>query len=94
MDATNAWARPRLARRVRLRWDSVRRRHVLLMPEKVIVLNETAAAVLACCDGNRTTRALIAELKQRYPSAEVGDDVMAFLQEATKRGWVEWVLPG
>jgi pyrroloquinoline quinone biosynthesis protein D len=38
--------RPQLATGVRLHWDGVRSRHVLLYPEGALALNSTAADVL------------------------------------------------
>ena len=39
-------SRPRLGAHARLQWDPVREKQVLLAPERVLVLNETAAAIL------------------------------------------------
>jgi pyrroloquinoline quinone biosynthesis protein D len=67
-------ARPRLAPHVRLRFDQARQRYVLLTPEAVTVLNDTGAAVLGLCDGQRTLAEIVAALKPRYnrvPGAEV-----------------------
>ena len=45
--------RPTLASHVRYRWDAVRDQHQLVFPEGVLVLNESAAALAALCDGRR-----------------------------------------
>jgi pyrroloquinoline quinone biosynthesis protein D len=44
-------ARPRLARGVRLQIDSATGKSVLLFPEGIVELNETAQDILARCDG-------------------------------------------
>jgi pyrroloquinoline quinone biosynthesis protein D len=70
--------RPRLAPQVRLRFDAARQRHVLLTPETVTLLNDTGAAILELCDGERTVGEILGELRGRYD--RVGDDeVRAFL---------------
>lgn len=67
---------PRLSGHVRLRFDRVRERHVLLGPESVLLLNATGAAVLELCDGRRTVAEIVHELGRRYEhvaEAEVRD---------------------
>lgn len=81
--------RPQVARRARLRFDKTRDSHVLLMPERVIMLSDTAAEILGLCDGERTVDGIVAELQSRYPDAEVADDVSEFLEEALDRQWLE-----
>jgi pyrroloquinoline quinone biosynthesis protein D len=44
-------ARPRLARGVRLQIDSATGKSVLLFPEGIVELNETAQDILGRCDG-------------------------------------------
>jgi pyrroloquinoline quinone biosynthesis protein D len=70
--------RPRLAPHVRLRFDPARKRHVLLTPETVTVLNDTGAAILELCDGERTVADILAELRARYDRV-ADDEVRAFL---------------
>jgi pyrroloquinoline quinone biosynthesis protein D len=81
-------ARPRLPAGVRLRFDSVRERHVLLYPEGALALNETAAAVLELCDGQNTVDDIAGVLGERY-DADVRGDVEALLRAIAARGLVE-----
>lgn len=55
-------SRPKLSRHIRLTFDRVRQRHVLLGPESVSVLNPTGAAILDLCDGQRTVAEMVQEL--------------------------------
>ncbi|HYZ32662.1 MAG TPA: pyrroloquinoline quinone biosynthesis peptide chaperone PqqD, partial [Crenalkalicoccus sp.] len=50
---------PRLPRGVRLREDAARGRWVLLAPERMLVPDETALAVLRLVDGVRTLDAIL-----------------------------------
>jgi pyrroloquinoline quinone biosynthesis protein D len=59
-------ARPQLRAGVRLEWDAVRERHMLLCPEGILALNSTGAAILALCDGRRTISTIAAELRAVY----------------------------
>ncbi len=80
---------PRISRRARLRFDQVRDSHVLLLPERVVVLGESSAEILTLCDGSHTVEQILATLKTRYPDADLEADVLEFLQEAVQRKWLE-----
>jgi pyrroloquinoline quinone biosynthesis protein D len=80
--------RPRLPRWVRLEWDRVRERHVLLAPEEVVALNRTSAAILSLCDGERTVGEIVEELRGQYDRV-AGDEVGAFLARLAARRWLE-----
>src|SRR5579875_216503 len=88
MRADSGAGRPRLAPHVRLRFDPVRKRHVLLAPEMVCVLNGTGAAILGLCDGERTVAEIVAELRGRYDRV-AGDEVQLFLTRLAARRCVE-----
>ncbi len=80
--------RPRLARHIRLAFSPPRQRHVLLLPETVVVLNDTGAAVLGLCDGRRTVAGIVTELGTRYAGVP-GDEVRRFLARLVARRCVE-----
>jgi pyrroloquinoline quinone biosynthesis protein D len=60
-----ASAQPRLAGGVRLQTDSKTGNGVLLFPEGVLELNETAQEILTRCDG-RTVTEIIQALAEEY----------------------------
>ena len=60
-----ASAQPRLARGVRLQTDSKTGNSVLLFPEGVLELNETAQEIVNRCDG-RTVGEIIQALAREY----------------------------
>jgi pyrroloquinoline quinone biosynthesis protein D len=80
--------RPRLARQVRLDWDPVRERHVLLVPEGVLVLNQTGATILGLCDGERTVVEIVEELRGQYNHV-AGDEVRDFLSRLVSKRLME-----
>ncbi len=80
--------RPHLARQARLEWDPVRERQVLLAPEGVLVLNQTGAAILGLCDGERTVVEIVEELRGQY-NRVAGDEVRDFLARLVAKRWVE-----
>jgi pyrroloquinoline quinone biosynthesis protein D len=79
---------PGLSPHVRLAFDRVRERHVLLRPESVLVLNPTGAAILELCDGRRTVAEIVRELGQRYDRV-VSGEVQDFLTRLVANRYME-----
>jgi pyrroloquinoline quinone biosynthesis protein D len=92
---------PRLAAKARLKFDKVREKNLLLLPEKVVVLNETAASILTLCDGRQTvntiTEKIRASLQADTETANTSAlldlktmkaDISEFLLEMEDQGWV------
>ena len=80
--------RPRLVTGARLHYDEVREEHVLLVPEGVVRLNPTAAAVLELCDGERSIEEIVGTLSARYRGTDLRDDVQGLVDGMTERGLV------
>jgi pyrroloquinoline quinone biosynthesis protein D len=85
--------RPRLARKVRLKFDALEKQFLVLYPERGIKLSDSAAEILQRCDGERTVETIASELAHATgaPLAVVRKDVTAFVEEMKKRGIVELV---
>ncbi|GAA3855808.1 pyrroloquinoline quinone biosynthesis peptide chaperone PqqD [Saccharothrix violaceirubra] len=64
---------PRLRKGVKVAFDDVRSGHVVLFPEGVLVLNDTAAAVIALCDGVASVRTIADRLAVDYAGVEPAD---------------------
>jgi pyrroloquinoline quinone biosynthesis protein D len=79
---------PRLVTGARLQYDEVREEHMLLIPEGVVRLNPTAAAVLELCDGERSVDDIVSTLSARYEGAEVRDDVQGLVDGLSQKGLV------
>jgi pyrroloquinoline quinone biosynthesis protein D len=92
---------PRLAAKARLKFDKVREKNLLLLPEKVVVLNETAASILTLCDGRQTVNTITEKIRASLKAdAETADtsalpdlktmkaDISEFLREMEDQGWV------
>jgi pyrroloquinoline quinone biosynthesis protein D len=84
-------ARPTLARGVRLQTDSKTGNSVLLFPEGVLELNETAQEILTCCDG-RTVAEIVQALAQEYDidPQMLGGDVRETLADLQRRKLIEF----
>lgn len=73
---------------VRLQFERAQKSWVLLYPEGVVQLSDTAAAILRRLDGLCSTSTLIRELDSAY-NAETRSDVLEFLETAYERRWIE-----
>ena len=82
--------RPRLARHVRLSFCRTRQRHILQLPETVVVLHGSGAEILELCDGRRTVADIVAELGTRYRTVP-DDEVRRFLTRLVARHCVTLV---
>jgi pyrroloquinoline quinone biosynthesis protein D len=83
--------RPRLSSRARLEIDHVSQQRVVLYPEGILLLNETAAAILRLCDGRHTLEELLAELAQRYAlrPEQLRADVYDYLERLQEYNLIE-----
>jgi len=83
-----AASRPGLSPHARLRRDPARGGWVLLGPERVLVLDERAAEILALCDGQASIAMIAGTLAERHaaPPAQVLGDVVEMLQNLRDKG--------
>jgi pyrroloquinoline quinone biosynthesis protein D len=75
---------PRLAPGVRLADKQSGQPGLLLMPERVLRLNESSLAIVELCDGNRTVQHILEQLRAKYPKAEpvqITNDLIDYLQK-------------
>lgn len=79
-----ASSRPKLWKFARVQFDEARQRSVLQYPEGAVLLNDTAAEILALCDGARTVSEIAAVLSERYGS-DVLSDVETYLSQLADR---------
>lgn len=80
--------KPALSRLFRMQWEEAQHCYVLLYPEGMVKLNESAAEILKRCDGRHTAPAIVAELEQAFACGGLRDDVDDFLRAAGERGWL------
>jgi pyrroloquinoline quinone biosynthesis protein D len=71
---------PALWRLARIEFDQVRQQRVLLYPEGVVLLNDTGAAILELCDGQRSIAEIASVLGERY-HCDVTADVVEYLSQ-------------
>jgi pyrroloquinoline quinone biosynthesis protein D len=79
---------PAIPPRCRLQWEPVQNAHVLLYPEGMVKLSQSAAEILKQVDGVRTLSAILLTLEQMFPGVDLRSDVIEFLTTAYERGWI------
>lgn len=81
---------PRWRQGYRFQFEPAQNGHVLLYPEGMIKLNESASAIGGLIDGERSVSAIIDALDQQFPGfPELGTDVEQFMEVARVEHWIE-----
>ena len=84
--------RPRLASKARMRFDRHSGSHMLVYPEKGLLLNATATEVVKLCTGEHSVAQIIERLRRKFHDAQpekVEREVLDFLQALSERGLVK-----
>lgn len=81
-------SKPKLARLFRMQYEEAQQNWVLLYPEGMVQLNQSASEILKRCDGERDVHAIVADLEQTFNVQGLEKDVIGFLEIATERGWI------
>ena len=81
-------AYPRLSRLYRMQYEPVQTAWVLLYPEGMVKLNDSAAEILRRCNGQLSPEGIVAELEAIFNTQGIGLQVNDMLQEGVRRGWI------
>lgn len=82
---------PVLRRGFRLQFEPAQQCRVLLYPEGMVRLNDSAGEILALVDGERSVATLIEDLSERFPDVPgIDGDILAFLETAHAEHWIEY----
>ncbi len=88
--APDGSGKPSVSTRLRLQWEPAQQSWVLLYPEGMVKLNQSAGEILQRCDGSRSVAQIVAELEQAFEASGLDGEVREFLRVAADRNWVEW----
>lgn len=73
----------------RYQYEPAQKGHVLLYPEGMIKLNDSAALIGGLIDGEHDVAAIIAELEKQFPGVpELGEDIEQFMEVARAEHWI------
>ncbi|WP_394845671.1 pyrroloquinoline quinone biosynthesis peptide chaperone PqqD [Pendulispora brunnea] len=83
---------PKLAKKARLRFDRHQGQHMLLYPERGLLLSASAAAIAERCDGTRTVAEIarqLAAMSEGASAERIEHDVVEFLEDLAGRGLLD-----
>lgn len=81
---------PALRRGFRFQFEPAQGCHVLLYPEGMVKLNESAGLILERVDGQRSIATIIDQLAERFPGVPgLDEDILAFMEVASAQFWIE-----
>ncbi|MFT0546702.1 pyrroloquinoline quinone biosynthesis peptide chaperone PqqD [Allopusillimonas ginsengisoli] len=72
----------------RLQWEETQQGYVLLYPEGMVKLNQSASEILKRCDGTRSLEQLVADLEAAFGTTGLAAEVATFVEHAKGRGWL------
>jgi pyrroloquinoline quinone biosynthesis protein D len=81
---------PRVAPGLRLQWEPAQNCHVLLYPEGMVKLNDSAGEIMKRCDGQRTVLAITQDIEATHALSNLQADVLAFVGIAGQQKWLTW----
>jgi len=82
---------PSIAPGYRFQWEDAQSSYVLLYPEGMVKLNQSAGEILKRCDGERDVGAILRDLQTQVPGMDLDADVRKFLETAFDNGWIRFV---
>lgn len=77
-----------LEKQFRFQWEPAQKAYVLLYPEGLIKLTESAGEILKRIDGKASADDVVQSLEQAFPGADLKQDVIDFLEVAHDKGWI------
>lgn len=81
---------PAIKKLFRLQWEEVQQKHVLLYPEGMVQLNQSAGEILKRCDGVKSIQEITTDLETAFNHQGLEPEVLSFLEIAYGQGWVEY----
>ncbi len=72
----------------RFQWEEVQNCYVVLYPEGMVKLSQSAGEIMRRCDGEKDITSIIKDLNEQFPGANLESDVIQFLEVAHDNGWI------
>jgi pyrroloquinoline quinone biosynthesis protein D len=88
--AIDGTIRPRVGAGFRLQYEPMQECHVLLYPEGMVQLNQSAGEIMKRCDGERSLQDIVRDLETTFNAQGLTDDVHAFVEIAHRQRWLQW----
>lgn len=71
-----------------LQYEEAQGCFVLLYPEGMVQLNQSAGEIMSLCDGKNSCLDITKILEEKFQMSDLKKDVEAFLTQAIERKWV------
>lgn len=71
-------------------WEEKQNCFVLLYPEGMVQLNQSAGEILNLCDGKNSVEDINKILCEKFEMSDLTTDILSFLDEAKKRNWISY----
>ena len=71
-------------------WEEKQNCYVLLYPEGMVQLNQSAGEILALCTGENDDKSINKILCEKFEVEDLTKDITVFLIEAKNRNWISY----
>ena len=72
----------------RVQWEEVQNCHVVLYPEGMVKLSQSAGEIMKRIDGEKSVIDIIDDISNAFDGVDVKEDVMKFLEVVYGNGWI------
>jgi len=80
---------PKITPGFKLQFEQAQDSWVLLYPEGMVKLNQSAGEIMQRCDGERNVSGVVAALEEAFEQQGLSEDVKAFLAIASEQNWIK-----
>ena len=80
---------PTIAPMFRLQWEEVQDAYVILYPEGMVKLSQSAGETLKRVDGKASIDDIIKNLEAEFEGADLKDDVLQLFEVSGENGWIK-----
>ena len=72
----------------RVQWEEVQYCYVVLYPEGMVKLSQSAGEIMNRIEGDKSVIDIIDDISNAFDGADVKEDVMKFLEVVYGNGWI------
>ncbi|MBQ0713231.1 MAG: pyrroloquinoline quinone biosynthesis peptide chaperone PqqD [Porticoccus sp.] len=82
---------PVIAKHFRFQWEPAQECYVLLYPEGMVKLNDSAGEILSCCGNQVSVDEIVEKLSKKFPDAHtLPEEVREFFEVAYEKQWINF----
>ena len=80
---------PEISPMFRLQWEEVQDAFVILYPEGMVKLSQSAGETLNRVDGKKSIGDIVMDLEAQFEGADLKDDVLQLFEVSRENGWIK-----